>query len=262
MYLSKNLRYLRRKHNRLTQEELAEKLGLTRSVISSYEDGRAEPSVATLIKMSEFFGTSIESITNLDLISVDEKKVIHQKEVKKYASAVGLRVQSINVENTQPVIFSVPAKAAAGYTAGNADPSTLENTPKYLIPTLNKNKEYRAFEILGDSMLPLPSKSTVIGERVELSDVKDGNVYVVVSKEGVVLKKVYNRTRQTGTLLLKSSNLIYSPYEIETESVLELWKFYCYISDELPQQNDDMSDIKEAFRRLEAEVQELKKNTE
>ncbi len=259
MFLSKNLRYLRRKNNRQTQEELAESLKLTRSVISSYEDGRAEPSVTTLIKMSEFFDMSIESITNLDLISVDEKKVTHQKEIKKYASAVGLRVNTLNVENTQPALTFVPERATAGYTSGRESISYMKDLPTLSLPSLNKNREYRAFEIIGDSMLPLPSKSIVIGEKIMIQDVKDGQVCIVVTHDGVVLKKVYNKTKQSGTLLLKSSNLSYSPYEVENDAVTEIWKFHSYITQELPEETNDMLDIKNAFMRLETEVQELKR---
>lgn len=258
MFLSKNLRYLRRKNNRQTQEELAEGLGLTRSVISSYEDGRAEPSVGTLIKMSEFFDMSIESITNLDLISVDEKKVSHQKEIKKYASAIGLRVNTLHVENIQPSLAFVPERATAGYTSGRESASYMRDLPMLSLPSLNKNREYRAFEINGDSMLPLPSKSIVIGEKATMQDIKDGQVCIVVTYDGVVLKKVYNRSKQSGTLLLKSSNLAYSPYEVETRYVTEIWKFHSYISQQLPEETNDMLDIKSAFVRLEAEVQELK----
>lgn len=44
--------------------------------------------------------------------------------------------------------------------------------------------KYRAFEIVGDSMLPTPSGSVIVGEKVDdVDDVKPNNTYVVVSKE-------------------------------------------------------------------------------
>ena len=60
IYFSKNLRHLRKSQHRLTQEKLAKVLSLTRSVISSYEDGRAEPNITTLINISSHFNVSIE----------------------------------------------------------------------------------------------------------------------------------------------------------------------------------------------------------
>lgn len=260
MYLSKNLRHLRRKNNRQTQEELAIALDLTRSVISSYEDGRAEPSVNTLIKMSEYFNVSIDSLTNLDLANVDEKQVQHQKEIQKYTSAVNLKVNHITIDKPKTeVVKLVPERAAAGYTTGYGQDDFVQDLPTYQLPFLSKGRNYRAFEISGDSMLPLKDKSIVIGEKLdEITDVKDGQVCIVVSKEGIVLKKVYNKADTRGTLLLKSSNIAYSPYEVEVDDVIEIWKFTSYISREFPEEVDDIQELKRAFMRMESELQDIK----
>ena len=45
--LANNLRYLR-KQNQLTQEQLAQKIGIKRALIGAYEEGRAEPKLLTL----------------------------------------------------------------------------------------------------------------------------------------------------------------------------------------------------------------------
>jgi transcriptional regulator with XRE-family HTH domain len=262
MYLSKNLRHLRRKNNRQTQEELADSLGLTRSVISSYEDGRAEPSVNTLIRMSEYFNVSIDSLTNLDLANVDEKQVQHQKEIQKYTSAVNLKINHVMIDQPRvEVVRLVPERAAAGYTSGFGDQDYLEDLPSYQLPFLSKGKTYRAFEITGDSMLPLKDKSIVIGEKMEsIQEVRDGQVCIVVSKDGIVLKKVYNKADQRGTLLLKSANIAYSPYEVSTTDILEVWKFSAHISKEFPEEVDDILELKNAFMRMESEIQEMKVN--
>ncbi len=50
--------------------------------------------------------------------------------------------------------------------------------------------QYRAFEIVGDSMLPTPSGSVIVGEKVEdMEDVKANQAYIVISKSnGIVYK--------------------------------------------------------------------------
>lgn len=261
MYFSKNLKHLRKNNNRQTQESLAQTLGLTRSVISSYEDGRAEPSISTLRKISEYFNVSIENLTNLDLKNVDQEKVEHQRKLKDYASARNLEVHTSKVDNVKNLQFNlVPEKASAGYTSGYASMAYLSDLPSYQMPFLARNKKYRAFEISGDSMLPLKDKSIVIGEYLEsIDDVKDGQVCIVISKtDGIVLKKVFNKIEERGTLLLKSSNISYSPYEIKKDEVIELWRFTAYISHEFPENYDDTQDLKHAFARLEGEIQNLK----
>lgn len=261
MYLSKNLKHLRRKNNRQTQEELAQSLEVTRSVVSAYEDGRAEPNIATLTRMSKYFNVSIDSLTNLDLANVDEKQVEYQREIEKYATARNLKIQSIVVDNhKQHSISLVPKKAAAGYTTGHADVEYINDLPIYQLPYVSAGKEYRAFEIIGDSMLPLQPESIVIGEKIEeINDVKDGQICIVVSKnEGIVLKKVYNKIKDRNTLLLKSANVAYAPYELSADEVLEVWKFNSFISQDFPKEYDPVYDLKQAFARMEYELQEIK----
>ncbi|MBK8192245.1 MAG: helix-turn-helix transcriptional regulator [Lewinellaceae bacterium] len=55
-FLADNLQYLR-KRKRLSQGELANALGLSRSQIASYEHDKAEPSVNKLAKIAVFFST-------------------------------------------------------------------------------------------------------------------------------------------------------------------------------------------------------------
>ena len=99
-----------------------------------------------------------------------------------------------------------------------------------------KQGTYRAFEIKGDSMLPLVSGTIIIGEYVEnWADVKGGETYVIISKsDGVVYKRVGGKFRENKKLKLISDNPVYEPYEINAEDVLEIWKAKGYISTQLP----------------------------
>lgn len=53
--------YLREQHG-LTQEELANKLGISRSALSHYEKNRREPEFKTLIDIADLFNVSIDSL--------------------------------------------------------------------------------------------------------------------------------------------------------------------------------------------------------
>lgn len=53
---------LMRIKNRLTQQELAEKLSLSVKQIRNYEQGLREPKIATLKAMAEFFNCTIEEL--------------------------------------------------------------------------------------------------------------------------------------------------------------------------------------------------------
>jgi len=52
-YLSKNIRYIRTL-KRLSQEQFADDLKVSRSRISSYEENRAKPPIRFLIALSEY----------------------------------------------------------------------------------------------------------------------------------------------------------------------------------------------------------------
>lgn len=44
----------------LTQQQLADQLGLTRAAIAHYETGRREPDIETLLALSGFFGVTVD----------------------------------------------------------------------------------------------------------------------------------------------------------------------------------------------------------
>lgn len=60
-HFGRNLRRLR-KAQRITQQALAEALGLKRSNISAYEDERARPSLGNAYKLACYFGYTMEEM--------------------------------------------------------------------------------------------------------------------------------------------------------------------------------------------------------
>jgi transcriptional regulator with XRE-family HTH domain len=66
MFLSKNLRYLR-SQAKLSQQGLADILGLSRSQIASYENGLAEPNAANLIIIARNFNVLLHDLIEIDI---------------------------------------------------------------------------------------------------------------------------------------------------------------------------------------------------
>jgi len=124
-----------------------------------------------------------------------------------------------------PIVPFVPVKAAAGYLAGYADPEFLDELNTFTLPMLAPG-DYRAFEIIGDSMLPTPSGSVIVGEKVDnMKEVKNSNTYIVVSNaDGVVYKRVITNEAVTERLTLLSDNPLYEPYQVNTQDIVEIWK--------------------------------------
>ena len=59
--IGKNIRKIRRARG-LTQDELAEKLFITRQTISGWENGRTQPDIDTLTQLAGVFDVSIERL--------------------------------------------------------------------------------------------------------------------------------------------------------------------------------------------------------
>jgi phage repressor protein C with HTH and peptisase S24 domain len=121
--------------------------------------------------------------------------------------------------------------------------------------------QYRAFEIIGDSMMPTPSGSIIVGEKVEsMDDVKNNHAYIVVSRnEGIVYKRIVKNNRTKNKITLVSDNPSYQPYQVNTEDVIELWQAQVVINKVTNQQRWDVNSLANLVSNLQDQVSTLKK---
>lgn len=71
MSLSKNLKKIR-KENNLSQEQLADKLGVSRQAVSKWESGQAYPEMEKMLVMCKMFNLNIDELLNQDIGEIDE----------------------------------------------------------------------------------------------------------------------------------------------------------------------------------------------
>ena len=140
---NQNLKYLRKLRG-WTQEEFANKLRIKRSLLGAYEEERAEPRIDVLEVVCDMFKLTLDDILRKDL-SDNKGNYLAKRRAMKLAQG-------------RPDIPFVPIKAAAGYLAGFEDPEFIDELNTFTLPMLSGGN-YRAFEIVGDSMLPTPSGS-------------------------------------------------------------------------------------------------------
>ena len=219
--INKNLRFLREKAN-WTQKELAAKLEVKTPVIGSYEEGRSIPPIPTSIKIAQLFNIS------LDTLLLGEVKDHYKNKGTKGKDVLSITVDSSGEENVELVTH----KASAGYINGYYDPEYIKDLPKISIPFLSKSSTYRAFEIIGESMLPVKSGDIIIGKYLEnLEKIKSGKTYIIISKaNGIVYKRILELF--SDNLLLISDNSIYEPFTIPLTDVLEIWAFVIRLTQE------------------------------
>ncbi|MBS1592681.1 MAG: LexA family transcriptional regulator [Bacteroidetes bacterium] len=258
-FIHTNIKFLR-KQKGWTQEQLATELNIKRSLIGSYEEGRAKPNYEVLADIARTFKHSIDNLITRDLRLTEKVPIFSAEQMDE--SSKNLRVLAITVDKEdRENIEMVPVKAAAGYLNGYGDPTFLKELNRFRLPFLPAGT-YRAFEIKGDSMLPMLPGSIVVGEYVDnWRNIKDGNTYVVLSKnEGIVYKRIFNQVEENGTLVMRSDNTAYPAYSIKIDEVLEVWKAVLHIShmnkgNELSYQN-----ILHLMQELKKDVDELKGN--
>ena len=65
MKMKNNIKELR-KNKKLRQEDLAEELGVTRQTVIAIENNKYDPTLELAMKISEFFGLSVNDIFHLN----------------------------------------------------------------------------------------------------------------------------------------------------------------------------------------------------
>jgi len=259
-YINANIRHLR-KEKGLTQEELASKIGIKRSLVGAYEEHRAEPRIATIQKLSYLFQIPLDTLINADLSSGNDTTPID-------ATGKTLRVLPIVVSpDDKERVTLVPVSAEAGYADSYADPEFIETLPSFNLPVseLYPDQTYRLFQIRGDSMLPVTSGSYIICSYLEnWKEVRDGKCYIVVTQErGVVYKRLWKRI-DTHEILLQSDNPAYDPYTMKLPEIREIWKALGCLSFDLPEPSSarvvDMQQVGVLLNQIRYEIQGIKEN--
>jgi transcriptional regulator with XRE-family HTH domain len=242
---SKNIKYLRKLRG-WTQEEFANKLRIKRSLLGAYEEERADPRIDVLEVVADLFKLSLDDLLRKDL-SESKGNYIARR-----------RTQKLSAGRTD--IPFVPVKAAAGYLAGYSDPEFIDELNTFTLPML-AGGDYRAFEIVGDSMMPTASGSVIVGEKVEsLEEIKTNNTYIVVSKsEGIVYKRMAKNNRSKNKYTMISDNPAYQPYTVAAEDIVEVWQAQMIIARANQQQRWDVNQIASLVTNLQQQVSVLKK---
>ncbi len=225
-----NLKYLR-EIKKISQQQAADDLGLPRTTLGDYERNHTEPNITMLCKIAAYFSVALDDLLKHKMYQLQAKSMDRDFKV------LAITVDSSNRQN----IELVDVKAEAGYLNSFQDPQYIKQLPRIHIPKMSQGS-YRAFEIHGDSMLPLESGSIVIGQYVEkISDIKNEQPYIVIHRsEGIVYKRV-KVLKDKKELQLSSDNSFYEPYTLPFQQVGEIWQYKAHIG---------FNDMKSSLERM------------
>lgn len=256
-----NVKFLRERR-KLSQESLAESLGLSRSKLNALENGQTKaPQPEDYLTFSDFFKISVDSLLKVDLSRLGELQLRELEAGNDiYMKGTQVRVLAITVdsENRENVEY-VPVRAKAGYRDGYADPEFIATLPRLTLPDLPAGYSFRMFPIAGDSMLPVPDGSTVVGQYTEdwTSLKADTPCILILRGEGDFVFKLVT-VLDDRRLLLRSLNPLYESYTVESGDVLEVWKFHSFQSREIPASETTMEQLLKMVLLLQREVTQMK----
>ncbi len=145
----------------------------------------------------------------------------------------GLRLRNLTVVTDQKGderIVHVPFPAQAGYGKLLDDKVFMQELPSYQLPDPQfRSGCYRSFEIAGTSMEPTFRPNDVviaafIEPRYWEQAIKNNQIYIVVTHQEVIIKRVNNRIKADKMIDCISDNEEFTQYSIPAEEILEVWK--------------------------------------
>ena len=120
MSFGQNVQFLRKMRNKMTQEELAERLGVSRQTVSKWELDTAYPEMNKLIELCELFSCSMDQLVREDIcINEDAYSDIRIEEVPAF------RYLRYAVISTEPEEDAIGHVRNWGASLGIAEPEII-----------------------------------------------------------------------------------------------------------------------------------------
>lgn len=178
--LAANISRLRRAHG-MTQEQLAEALGVTFAAVSKWERGAATPELSLIAEMADLFGVSLDSMVGFTVQNGSaralEERIYDLQRQKKYDEAFA---------EAEKALLKYPNDFRIVYRSGEL----------YTVAGIElKNKAYmeRCIELLERSILLLSQNTDPKISEVSIQN-EIAQCYIVLGKpqKGIELLKKYN----------------------------------------------------------------------
>lgn len=248
----------------LSQAEVSEVLGLSRSHYSQVELGKQFPSYSVLSRVAEFYNKDYEWI----LHGTDVKTVItNVKSVLDAEKQSGI-LPSFNSSRSN----HQPAAGIAGgeknvllklseyltYLERRTDGDYIAELPEFTLPLSQLSSgEYRAFEVEGDSMEGvLYAQDLAVGSGVEnYGKVSLSNIYVIVLDRSISVRRITDFDPESRSFCCVPDNKRYRSEWIAVEDIRELWEIKARISCRL---NKAIENVSQYFSDFESTVNELR----
>jgi len=213
-FFSNNLKKVR-SAKKISQQQLADNLNVTRANISSWENSLSFPSISVLHRLSKYLSISIDNLLDVDL---SDKQIVRSIPMKLNGSSNKLIFQQKSNEPQQSY-------------------SDVENHLN--IPGITYSA--RTLEVLGDEMSPVfLSGDYVVGSEVEeVKEIRQQSLCIVEWSGGVLVRYV---ERHEAGIKLRGTNRGSVSELISWEELRSLWEVRVRITQMFGEQMDGRMD--------------------
>ena len=247
-FIGENIRRIRQTKN-ISQAEFATLFGLGRPAVGAYEEGRSEPKIDSIIKMSKYFSISIDALltkqlTVAEIYSFDRLN-------KKLDLVHGKK----NLKSGSEGIPMVRITQNLDYVIRHNDPEFIQSLEK-VHSHLNVTN-LRVFEMKGNDMdnqgHGLNPGDFLFCSKLDLKKVKEvkNEVMVVITDDEVCCKRL-ERFRED-TAVFSSDSKGVGDLEKSIEEIAEVWLVKGHYSEKI----SPPSKLEDRINQLEETVKNL-----
>ncbi|MCH4824144.1 helix-turn-helix domain-containing protein [Gramella lutea] len=237
----------------LSQQSFAEIFDLKRGTLGAYEEGRSEPKIDTIIRISNYFSIPIGDILTKELT------------VNQLTSFKG-DPDTTNLTGKEDTFSKIPCidpENYEDYIQYCDKQNYIQDLPSIQIP-VNNEKDLRAF-IINDLEMSKNSdglypEDVVIAEKVlndGFSNIKSSILYLTVTNENILVRRLFPKGE---SLILKADREGVQDIEIDISEIKEMWEVKYVFYHRLPKNKSSEIDKKLFF--LEKEIQKLRTSLE
>ena len=237
---------------KLSQKAFASQISITQGALSQLETGKSMLSLQTIQNLCDVF--CVDSnwlLMGLGESPFRQNAISDDMQESKVTNSEPPMSRSFPVDSLLPLVNE---EAHAGYIKNCETLDYLTNLDVYRIPGFESG-DCRMFEIVGESMQPtIHPREIVVTERVSpITAIQDGALYVVITEEGIVAKRVY--LHEENHFIFKSDNAEFKSYSLPKEEVLQIWAIRAKITTELaPEAKTQVA----RFESIESEIKALR----
>ncbi|PQJ23029.1 helix-turn-helix domain-containing protein [Tenacibaculum sp. SG-28] len=245
-FFGKNIKKIRGVKG-LSQQAFAELFDLKRATLGAYEEGRSEPKIDTIIKIANYFSTSIDDLLTSELtvnalLQFKDDLTLHADAFHK------VEMSSIPL---------LQGDAIGEYPNLYNNISYIEDLPQIQFP-LASSQKFRAYTISNLEMTAndkgLYPGDIVIGEQVLLKDIvsiPEGTVVLILVHDKLMVRHLQVKEDM---VFLKAAHKNIAPYKFSLNEVKEVWKICYTILFRLPEFGNPLEEklnyLEREFRRF------------